>query len=201
MVLRMAALLLAVSCANSSGPSLNLPGAPQVEISTEPSQVRAVAEGTALLTLLLHADGTAALTGLVKKPIPFRGRQLVAFDAARHEPAAASLTAPGSGPPSLLVRGALPVVRVPQVVVGLSSLADGPLQFAHVLVISSPSLKTPLVVPLELGAPGEGGGDVTDRWADETLVIRAPSFGEGTRYSLVRVGADSALLAERLEQK
>jgi hypothetical protein len=47
----------------------------------------------------------------------------------------------------------------------------------------------PLLVPLDLGAPGEAAGDVRDRWEGGTHIVRAPWLGPDTRYALVRDGA------------
>ena len=192
MISRRAALLLLVfSCSNTSAPAQDaLTARPSATLPSR-AKVEGVADQTALLTLLLHEDGTAELTGVVRKPIPFRGRTLVPFEAARHEPAA-DPAAPATGPSSL------PKVRAP----GLAApptLDAHAHALSHVLVVRAPALKVPLVVPLELGAPHEGAGDVQDRWADQSLIIRAPSFGDGTRYTLVRAG--QAVLAERTESK
>lgn len=175
MTLRWAALpLLLLSCSNSAGPAHEALKEPPSASLPAPSVLKAVAEQTALLTLLLHQDGTASLTSVTRKPIPYRGRQLLPFEAARHSPS----------------RFTAPALARPQ-----------PTRVSHVLVVRAPSLKVPLVVPLELGSPHEGGGDVVDRWAEQTLIIRAPSFGEGTQYALVQPGDEPALLAERTESR
>lgn len=45
-------------------------------------------------------------------------------------------------------------------------------------------------LPLELGTPGDGAGDVVDVWTSGGTILRGPYFGAPTRYSLVRTHAD-----------
>ena len=69
---------------------------------------------------------------------------------------------------------------------------------SDVLVVRHASLSTPIAVPLALGHPGEGGGDVSDRWQNMTVIVRGPYFGPGTRYTLVSLTEHGAVtLAER----
>jgi hypothetical protein len=99
-------------------------------------------EQTALLTVDLHADGTAQLTGSVVKPFAYRRRHLTAPQQVGAEGGQWLEVRQGNG--------------------------------------------APLAVPLELGARGEGGGDVVDRWEGGTVILRAPYLGAGTRFALVQ---------------
>lgn len=136
MPLRLLSLLLLSACSRPAAQPEPSPRAPSLtQALDENAAVR-----TALLTLELHPDGSAQLTGLVVKPFAFRRHHLV------EKPE-------GEGALRLEVR-------------------EG----------NSP----PLLVPLDLGAPGEGRGDVRDRWEGETVILRAPYLGADTRYALVR---------------
>ena len=73
--------------------------------------------------------------------------------------------------------------------VGLAPAVQGPGVNALVRV-DHPDLEEPRFVAVDLGRPGEGGGDVLDRWNGGAAILRAPYFGQGTRYSLV--GLDQA---------
>jgi hypothetical protein len=66
----------------------------------------------------------------------------------------------------------------------------------HVLEVEREGVA--FTVPLDLGAPGEGGGDVMDRWADGSVVLRAPYLGQGTQYALVRLGDARVVLSRRV---
>jgi hypothetical protein len=189
-------LLGIVACSNAAPPRVTdalPPGTPQAKLASAPQ--------TALIALTLHPDGAVELISITRKPIPFRGRQLVAFDAARHDPVGQAPLPTGgpdsrpAGPGRLGVEGG-PAGGATQSI----SAPEHGVPAGHVLVVRAAPLGTPLVVPLELGAPSEGGGDVADRWRDEVVLVRAPSFGDGTHYTLVRerLGAVERL-AERTE--
>lgn len=123
------------------------------------------AQQTALVTLELHPDGSVALTGVTRKPIPFRGSRLVPFDARRHD------------------------------------LQAAPERTSYLLIVHPPAPGAqPRAVPLDLGARGEGGGDVVDRWNGSSVLVRAPSWGDGTRFTVLREGpSGTTQLAERAE--
>jgi hypothetical protein len=123
-----------------------------------------------LVTLELGADGSVTLSGVTRKPIPYRGSRLLPVDAVSHPAANVQMA------------------REP-----------APARASYVLVVQPPGLSSlPRVVPLELGARGEGGGDVVDRWNGSAVLVRAPSFGGGTRFTVQREGpGGSVQLAER----
>lgn len=195
--------LCLVAAACSRIPESESPVALPMEVRVTPPRVgrpaEAVTDDTALLTLELHPDGSALLTGTSRRPIPFRGRGLIPFDAVLHTPTQASPTAPrgavtGTSPtaPAALPIG--PTASPPPDV-----HPQGPTDWF--LVIQGPGpATTPLVLPLSLGAPGEGGGDVVDRWEGSTLIVRAPSYGTGTRYGLLHHDASGVTLASSLEE-
>lgn len=167
-----AAFLLGVGCAKA--PTGELPAAPKPSLTTpssgaHPADVRAdvVAPQTALLTVLLHPDGRLEITGMAVKPVAYRGRHLVPFQPAVHQ-VTASLPASPRSTGTALRNKAVP--------------SPGP----TALVVRAPRGDQSFVVPVELGTPGEGGGDVADRWADSTVILRAPYLGEGTQFSVLR---------------
>lgn len=173
---RLEVLLLAFAVSGCSNSAVSREGtAQQSSALTAPPRVAGdvAAQQTALLTLELRPDGSVAMTGVATKPIPFRGRRLLPFDRERYQ-ARASRDAQATPEPA-----------------------------SYVLLVQPPGPATePRVVSVELGARGEGGGDVVDRWRGSALLVRAPSFGAGTRYSLLREGLSGpTLLAEKLEAR
>ena len=170
-------LLVALSACSNSVVQPREPSAPAVTLAVpSPTRVQGdvVAQETALVTLELGADGSVTLSGVTRKPIPYRGSRLLPvehpFDAVSH-PGANLRTA---GEPA-------------------------PERASYVLVVQPPGLASlPRVVPLDLGARGEGAGDVVDRWNGSAVLVRAPSFGGGTRFTVLREGpGGSVQLAER----
>ena len=161
---RLLVLVALSGCSNSA-----VPREPSVGVVTLAPPTRTPAAGrgdfaaqqTALVTLELHPDGSVAVTGVTRKPIPFRGSRLVPFDARGHEAPATS----------------------------------------YLLIVHPPEPGAlPRAVPLDLGARGEGGGDVVDRWNGSSVLVRAPSWGEGTRFTVLREGPSGPTqLAERAE--
>jgi len=144
-----------------------------------------VSEETALLEVALRPDGTATLRGISPRPIPYRGQRLVPFDPTLYESTATSTpVAPPTAPGGRTDGTVTPDTALPQTP---TPTPAHPIDRGGVLVVRHASLKTPLVVPLTLGQPGEGGGDVTDRWQQGTVIVRGPYFGPGTRYTLVRL--------------
>ena len=171
-------LLVALSaCSNTAVPSREL-SVPAVTLAAPsaptPGQGGVVAQETALVTVELGADGSVTLSGVTRKPIAYRGSRLLPvehpFDA---------VSQPGSN------------VR--------TAGEPAPERPSYVLVVQPPGAASqPRVVPLDLGARGEGGGDVVDRWSGSAVLVRAPSFGGGTRFTLLREGpGGSVQLAER----
>lgn len=55
----------------------------------------------------------------------------------------------------------------------------------HFLEIRHEGLPAPLRLPLVLGRPGEPEGPARHAWAGGGAVLRAPSFGPGTRIALM----------------
>ena len=151
----------------------------------------AVSPQTALITLLLAPDGSLRIDSISARPIPFRGHHLVAFDPARHEPAPAPAIAAPDDPAGGGVAAG-----------GGRSAADPRAATEHpaaafAVVVRHSSLRTPLVAPVDLGGPGEGAGDVRDRWQHGGVILRAPCLGPDTEYAVVRPGERGAeVLAE-----
>ena len=161
---RLLVLVALSGCSNSA-----VPREPSVGVVTLAPPTRTpvlgadfAAQQTALVTLELHLDGSVAVTGVTRKPIPFRRSRLVPFDARRPE---------------------------------------APAQTSYLLIVHPPEPGAlPRAVPLDLGARGEGGGDVVDRWNGTSVLVRAPSWGDGTRFTVLREGpAGTTQLAERAE--
>lgn len=145
-----------------------------------------IAEQTLLVGLTLRSDGTALLVDLAAKPIHWT-RPGVPFDEARHRPTEVApqvaLPAPGGSQPTTTPGPG--TTRAPTA----APPGTGPsarFAFEHWLLVEHGERSEPYVLPLELGAPGEGGGDVLDRWDGSTHVLRTPYFGDGTRLTLVR---------------
>ncbi len=61
------------------------------------------------------------------------------------------------------------------------------------IIVSHPGLTQPLLVKLQWGSIGEGGGDVIDRWQNGSVIWRAPYFGPATRYTIARLVPEPAL--------
>lgn len=140
---------------------------------------------TALLSVSLFADATARIEMVVPKQVAFV-EPLVAFDARLHAPQRERLhvdtsplaaTGPGALVPGSGAVGVQNIAPVPQ-------LPPGPSFGA--IVIRHPSQPLPRVARLDWGRPGEGGGDVADRWQSGAVIWRAPYYGPGTHYSIVR---------------
>lgn len=130
-------LLVALSACSNSVVQPREPSAPAVTLAVpSPTRVQGdvVAQETALVTLELGADGSVTLSGVTRKPIPYRGSRLLPvehpFDAVSH---------PGAS---------LRTAREP-----------APERASYVLVVQPPGVASlARVVPLDLGARGEGGG-------------------------------------------
>ncbi|MFH1812495.1 MAG: hypothetical protein ABIJ09_27430 [Pseudomonadota bacterium] len=142
---------------------------------------------TALLVVNLSPEGGVTIAEARVRPTPFRlasaasprhpGLTLAAGVPSLHGPA--TTVHPDTGVPPPPTNSQIPV-------------PPGALQTdACSLVVEHPQRPQPVVLPLDLGAPGEGGGDVRDRWQDGSVILRAPFFGPGTHYSIVRGEAAS----------
>lgn len=143
-----------------------------------------VATQTLLLTVQLHPDGAAALTPLAVKPIPYRTPG-VPFEpqlmTPNHDGFAKATTAPTT--PEVPGPGGVDDTHTPT---NAPEHRFVPPAASDFLVIRHGSLQAPFVVVLSLGHPGEGGGDVADRWQNGSVILRAPYFGTDTQYELVR---------------
>jgi len=160
------------------------------------------AQATALLSVSLRPDGTAELSEISPRPIPFRRARLVPFDARVH---GGALTAGAGDAPGNTRALVAPVGGKASVSAGLPRLPGAPAvgrpSPGGAILVEHASQPEPLVVPIDLGAPGEGGGDVVDRWQVGQVILRAPYFGVGTRYTVVRLDDDRPqVLAEREAQ-
>lgn len=180
MRLTLAALMI-TACAKPPTSEPPAPERPSIPSRTadqpEGPQADIVTAQTALVTVLLHPDGRLEFTGLAVKPIAFRRRNLVPFEPAAHQVSPSPATAPVSSGTAIRSRAAA---------------SRGP----TALVVRARHTEQPWVVSAELGGPGEGGGDVADRWANGTVILRAPYFGEGTQFSLVRETAEGPVELE-----
>jgi len=146
---------------------------------------------TLLLTVQLYPDGAATLTPLAVKPIPYRTAS-VPFEpklmTPSHEGFAKATTTPTTpGEPGT---GGVDDTNTPTDAPAHRFVPPATSDF---LLIRHSSLQAPFVVILTLGHPGEGGGDVADRWQNGSVLLRAPYFGIGTQYELVRVERDKPL--------
>ena len=127
----------------------------------------AAAPRTALCVLALQRDGSVTAVELREKAIAFRGpvtRETL---------------------PALRAGAVLEPVAAPHVHAGAAAPS-------HTLRVTHPDHPT-LLLDVDLGAPGEGGGDVADRWDNGSVVVRAPSYGPGTRFVLSRHGSTAAV--------
>ncbi len=151
-------------------------------VEEEPAPRPAPETRTALLSVGLERNGGVALHTIVVKPIDWNGTT-VPYDPSIHEPPSGRagwtprvVDAPDLDSP-LLGSGGDSTTRVV------------PDTHAHrgALVVAHPSRPSPSVVPLSWGQPGEGHGDVVDRWAEGAAIWRAPWYGEGTEYRVLRI--------------
>jgi hypothetical protein len=149
--------------------------------------VDAVARQTALIAVRFSPDGTAVIETVSPRQIPFPRAQAGAYDAELHGGRS------GGGPIGLTDDPALPSGEVTG---GGTFPAAHPMPARHdgskhgAIVVRHPSLDTPIVTSVWLGHPGDAGGDVADRWQNGGSILRAPYYGEGTQYTLVRSGAE-----------
>lgn len=139
---------------------------------------------TALLAVALESSGEVRVQSVVVKAIPW-SREGAPYHPDLHAPPSSRVGwRPRTEPlPSEPFDSPL---RSPS-----DSASNTPVPDAEghhgALVVSHPARAEPFVVSLDWGQPGEGGGDVGDRWREGSAVWRAPWFGEGTRYRVVRV--------------
>ena len=149
--------LLSAGCAPEGGPPPTA-GAPAA------APAGPIATQTALLVVTIPAGGASVtLDEVAVKPIPWR-RAGIPFDAARHAPPGSALAAP------TLTR---------------SFVGSAPPQ-TGVLIAERPGGGAPFVLPLQM-SHGGSAGDVVDPWVDGGGgVWRAPWFGPGTGYRVVR---------------
>lgn len=137
--------------------------APTTVVGAPPSRA-AVSPQTALWVLALRPDGTTHLDTVSVKPSPFRGPVHTQPMQLRADPASPPHLAGGEHIPSPHTHGA-----------------------AFLLKVTHPDRPMPLYVDLALGEPGQAGGDVMDAWSTGSVVVRAPCFGVGTHYSVLKV--------------
>lgn len=165
----MRVLALTVVTAVCLGCSRTTPVPPvaQASASLEPGASGTVSPATALITAQLHPDGTVDLLGVSVRPIRFGARGLAPWDAASMSVGPDSAKAPRE--------------------------SDAALGDPMVLVVRANELTAPVVVPLDLGHPAEGGGDVADRWNGGTVILRAPHFGATTEYALLQLRASGTV--------
>lgn len=143
-----------------------VPPVAQASASLEPGASGTVSAATALITAQLHPDGTVDLLGVSVRPIRFGARGLAPWDAERM-----SVPDSAKAPPE----------------------SDTAQRDPMVLVVRANELTAPVVVPVDLGHPAEGGGDVADRWNEGTVILRAPHFGATTEYALMQLRASGTV--------
>ncbi len=164
----LAVLAAGLACAR---PSADVPATP-VPQQDAPQAGPSVAPQTALMVLELHPDGSVALVDVRLKPVVYRGPVRTVAAAAQH---AGLPVAPGALTPVPGSQAALPHVHV-----GGAEHAGG-----WTLRAQHPD-HAPVLVDVDLGTPGEGGGDIVDRWAGGSVVVRAPAWGSGTTFALLQ---------------
>ncbi len=164
----LAVLAAGVACARPSAEMSPTPAPQQDAPQPRPS----VAPQTALMVLELHPDGSVALVDVRVKPVAYRGPVRTVAAAAQH---AGLPVAPGALTPVPGTQAALPHVHV----AGAQHASAWTLRAQH------PD-HAPVLVDVDLGAPGEGGGDIVDRWGGGSVVVRAPAWGSGTTFALLQ---------------
>lgn len=182
-------VLVALSGCNTERPGARDSGLAATSPAPDgPRNASAISDQTLLVGLTLRPDGTALLVDLAAKPIPWT-RPGVPFDPSRHRPTEsvpqAALPLPGGALPTTTT-SPTPGGTRPAILAPTAQTRGAPAVFEHWLLVEHGERSVPYVLLLELGAPGEGGGDVLDRWDGSTHVYRAPFFGDGTRLTLVR---------------
>lgn len=182
--------------------------------SSENGGPAAPADQTALIAVRLSTDGTVTIDAVSPRPFPWRGAS-VPYDPRRHDARradAATNVVPATSPaPQSFGSGAGPTqgaagtaldLPTPSHPIGQGG-APATASDRHretrgfAIVVRHPSRAMPTIVPLDLGDPAEGGGDVVSRWQDGGGILRAPFLGEGSHYQIIRLHeAGAEILAE-----
>lgn len=138
----------------------------------------AAAPATALLAVRLSLAGGVSVGAVHPKPIPWR-------DPLRPYEAPTFAADPAGGDEQLR-----PGTHRPMAPPSAHDAAQ-----LELLLVTRPPGGAPVAHPLLLAAPGHVHGDVVDPWTTGGAVWRAPWFGEGTAYEVVRAAPDPTVLA------